>query len=107
MGFPLKEAEKQQWKENILQQRKSGLSIQSWCGQHGIKPHIFHYWARKLFLKTADRTDFKELVDQDIHFGAQGAGISMEYKGVVIRLEGKFDRNALKECLLVVKEAAC
>jgi hypothetical protein len=36
MPKPACEEVRQQWKENILKQRESGLSIGSWCRQNNI-----------------------------------------------------------------------
>ena len=61
MGQPLSEENKQQWKENILTQRQSKLSIASWCRQSGIAVHIFYYWQSKLFPKpTINRSAFMQ-----------------------------------------------
>ena len=51
MAQPFSEELKQQWKENILKQRQSGLSIAAWCRQNGIVVHNFYYWQSKLLPK--------------------------------------------------------
>ena len=43
MAEPLSEELKQRWKENILKQRQSKLSIAAWCRQNGITVHTFYY----------------------------------------------------------------
>ncbi|MFI5343303.1 MAG: IS66 family insertion sequence element accessory protein TnpA, partial [Chlamydiales bacterium] len=51
-----------QWKENILKQRQSGLSIASWCRRNDIKDHVFYYWQNKLFPKeTLEGSSFTEI----------------------------------------------
>ena len=79
MGQPLSEENKQQWKENILTQRQSKLSIASWCRQSGIAVHIFYYWQSKLFPKpTINRSAFTEAVDEK---NKSSTGIVLEYHG--------------------------
>jgi hypothetical protein len=90
------------WKEKVLHQRQSGLSVQRWCLDNNIRPTTFHYWKDKLFPKTAlSRSSFTELTD------SKSTGIIIECQGVHIRLEKHFDSSTLKHCLQVLKEVSC
>jgi hypothetical protein len=36
------------WADHIQAQPRSGLSQQTYCKQHALKPHCFWYWKRKI-----------------------------------------------------------
>ncbi len=40
------------WADHIQAQPRSGLSQQTYCEQHSLKPHCFWYWKRKLEART-------------------------------------------------------
>lgn len=99
--FPLERH--QEWKERILEQRASGLSIERWCSQNDISPHVFHYWKRKLCPQPdINRSSFKEITREAGH-----SGITIKYFGFSINIDQKFDAYTLKECLEVLKELKC
>jgi hypothetical protein len=103
MARPLSKECKQQWKENILQQRNSGLSAASWCHQHGIAVHTFYYWQSKLFSKdTIDRSAFSEIVSEE-RLNTSDSGIVLEYRGVNIHISQNFEVSVLKTCLEILK----
>lgn len=92
---------KHDWKENILNQRGSGLSIAAWCRKNGIPPHAFYYWQSKLFPKApTSRSDFAELKADEENFKP---GVILEYQGFRIHLHENFDCVVLKRCLEVLK----
>lgn len=95
-----------QWKENILKQRESGLSIASWCRQNNFADHTFYYWRDKFFPKDLARTDFCEL-SQQANAPNKKIGFFLEYQGISIHLEKHFDHTVLKQCLKVIKDAKC
>jgi len=37
-----------QWRERIAEQARSGLSIKQFCKDHGIAEHAFYAWRRRL-----------------------------------------------------------
>jgi hypothetical protein len=88
-----------QWKENILKQQQSGLSIAAWCFQNNIVIHTFYYWRGKLFPKSLDRNAFTEVIPDN----NRGSGISLEYQGVQVHLSQNFDPSVLQACLKVLK----
>ena len=98
MSKPLSDEVKQQWKEKILQQRSSGLSIPAWCRQHAVAVCNFRYWQSKLFPASFSRTSFTELSP-----ASKSAGIFLEYREIKIYLEPKFDPQTLRQCLEVIK----
>jgi hypothetical protein len=102
MPRPLSAKKKLEWEEKIRQQRESGLSIERWCKQNTIAPHVFHYWKTRLFPKhPLTRSCFTELKT------APKTGISIEYRGIRIHLDKCFDSTTLKSCLLALKGIPC
>ena len=43
------------WRERILAQRASGLSIRGWCREHGVGEYLFYGWRRRLNLSPVVR----------------------------------------------------
>ena len=94
---------RQQWKENILKQRESGLSIASWCRQNNLAIHAFFYWRDKLFSSDPlDRTNFIEIPKEKNH--TSKTGIILEYQNFKIHLDAQFDTATLKKCLEVLRK---
>jgi hypothetical protein len=92
----------QLWKENILKQRDSGLSIASWCRQNGVVVHVFYYWQNKLFPKAPfNRSAFSEISQGK---EALKTGVVVEYEGFNIHLSQYFDPSVLRRCLEVLKK---
>ena len=106
------EETRQQWKETILNQLKSGLSVACWCDQNNLSLDAFGYWKRVLFPKskpTLERSSFAEIPenqDNSLSMSTE-TGITLEYQGIRILLENEFDALALKKCLAVLKEEIC
>lgn len=108
MAQPFSEEKRQQWKDKILEQRKSGLSAASWCRQKNVVITAFYYWQRKLFPKSdLDRSAFSELLDRNKHTELNRTGITLEHQGIHIHLEKHFDSSTLKQCLEVLGEVQC
>jgi hypothetical protein len=110
MPKPTSEETRQHWKEKIIHQRESGLSVGNWCRQNGTSIHTFHYWQKKIFPKpNLDRSAFKEIVGLLNRTSAPGkkAGISFERKGIYIHIDKQFDLSVLKQCLKALKEMPC
>lgn len=92
-----------EWKERILKQESSGLSIRQWCSRNCIIPRAFYYWRKKLSPKPdIDKSCFKEITQETGH-----SGITIKYFSFSIDVEQKFDVHTLKECLEVLKELRC
>jgi hypothetical protein len=100
---------RQKWKETILTQRESGLSIMPWCRQNNISVHTFRYWQDKFFPQSPiNRSAFKEISDSQKNGAALSkSGIYLEYQGVSIHIDRQFDPLTLKQCLKVLKEMPC
>jgi hypothetical protein len=113
MPKSVSEEVKQQWKEKILKQRESGLSIGAWCRQNNINVHTFRYWQNKFLPKpNFNRSAFKEIPQQKtvsfklpIINPRKKTEITIEYQGAYIYIERVFDfSTTLRECLKALKE---
>lgn len=101
---------KQQWKERVLKQRESGLSMAAWCRNHNIAVHSLGYWRDKFFPKNTElsRSDFCEIPSKNKVTGVlDKPGLFLEYQGVRIYVEKAFEYSSLKQCLRAIKEAQC
>lgn len=103
MPRPCSEEKKREWRETILRQRQSGISVVKWCLKNNITAHTFGYWRDKLFPKPLLKDSFKEIHDSSL----EGTGISIHCNGVHIHLERHFDLSTLKQCLKALKELSC
>lgn len=105
MPQPVSEKVKQQWKENIAKQRESGFSIAFWCRQNNIADHAFYYWRRKLSSECIPtHSAFTELTVENEN---SKSGITIEFKGLLIHLDRKFDNSTLKQSLETIGKIAC
>lgn len=101
MPQPVSEEVKEKWKNLVIEQRQSGLSIAEWCRQKEIVVHTFYYWRDKFLPKSQlNRSAFSEITDRK----RCQKGITLEYQGVRILLEQDFDPSILKRCIEVLKE---
>jgi hypothetical protein len=98
MVKPLTEELKQQWKDRILEQRSSGLSIPKWCRQNDVPIYNFRYWQDKLLPVSIERSAFTEMIPKK-----DNQGICLECQGMKIYLSPGFDTQVLKKCLEVIK----
>jgi hypothetical protein len=102
MAQPFSEGLKDRWKETILDQRQSKLSIASWCRQNAIAVHTFYYWQSKLFPKLAlSRSAFSEAIEKNNNFTS---GMILEYNGFKIHLDEHFSPSLLKKCVEVIRQ---
>lgn len=107
MSRSLSEEKKQQWKNNILKQRESGLSVAAWCRENNVNTHTFGYWQSKIFSKDLDSSSFTEIIDKKNPTNFKRTGIVLEYQGIHIHLDKEFDSSVLKQCLEIVRGAIC
>ena len=103
------EEKRMQWKEVILNQRDSGLSINPWCHENNISTHTFRYWQNKLFPKVLDRSAFTEIQDDERSSATDltDSGISIDCHGWRIYLKRQFDPIILKKCIKTLREISC
>jgi len=99
-----------QWKERVINQSKSGLSIAAWCRQNNnISPRVFYYWRNELFPQSPiNRDDFKEVsVQQNMDAQARNSGVCLQYQEFRILLDQQFDVNTLRQCLKALRGLPC
>ena len=101
MSTPTSEEKKLEWKNLIEQQRQSGLSVDKWCQQFQIRPSTFQYWKDKLFPKHLQKSSFTELNLK------RPDAISLQGRGVYIRLGRDCDLNLRKQLFALFAEGAC
>ena len=102
MPQPYSEEINQQWKEAILTQRQSKLSIASWCRQSGVADHTFYYWQGKLFPKPSlSRSAFTEALEEK---SKPSSKIVLIYREFNIHLDEQFSPSTLEKCLGVLKK---
>lgn len=109
MSKRFSKAIRDEWKERVVNQKQSGLSIASWCRQNNITPYTFYYWRDQFFSDTTmNRADFKELSEQpNLNPLSQKSGLSLQYQAFCIHLDQQFDVATLKQCLKALKEFSC
>jgi len=94
------ENKKLEWKSLIEQQRQSGLSVRNWCQKQNLVPNTFHYWSAKLFPKELQTNSFVELK-------ARSDEVSLQTRGLHIRVGSDCDPALRKQLLAFFVEAAC
>ena len=104
MPKPFSIEQKNEWKEKILKQNESGLSISRWCQENEELSERFYYWKKKLFQSDIEKGSFIELKQENLPKHTSKTGIKIEYEGIVFHLENDFDISSLKKCLQLVKE---
>ena len=93
--------DKPDWKALIEKQRQSGASVKKWCKQNQIKSSAFYYWQDKLFPKQLQKNSFTELNMR------RPNAISLQARGVYIRIGNDCDPNWRKQLLTLFAGAAC
>jgi len=97
MPKPYSEEIRSAWANKIKQQMDSGLSIARWCLLNEVAIHQFYYWKSKLFPRQLNRNSFTELRES-------ATGISVECKGLSVRIEKSFDSVTLKQFLSLLRD---
>ncbi|TCO68512.1 IS66 family insertion sequence element accessory protein TnpA [Marinisporobacter balticus] len=61
----------EEWAKRIEDCRKSGMSINAWCKQHGLKDSTYHYWVKRLKIfhnpNTVESQQFAEVVLEPVN----------------------------------------
>lgn len=97
MGKSLSKEQRDAWADRIQLQQESGLSIQRWCKENAVTPHLFHYWKQRLLPNEIDRASFAELTEQT------GCTIDIAWQDVRIHIDSPTVRKAFQ----VLKELKC
>jgi hypothetical protein len=103
MPRPASEQVQQNWKDNILNQRQSGLPISTWCRQNNITVPAYYYWRDRLFPKAPlERSSFTEITGESMR--SFPSGITLRCHECTIILDRQFDAVTLRKCLEVLKK---
>lgn len=96
------------WTHRLEQWQSSGLPVKKWCREQGICKPTFYYWRHKLMPHpkiptsappTTTLSTFVELVDR---CDSSISGVSIECRGMTIRLSRDFHQESLSSCLQVL-----
>ena len=101
----------QEWNRQIEEQKSSGLSVQEWCQQHGIKPKTYYYHLRKvreeyLMSGKGENSQEKKETEREVVpiLAAPSSGnISIEKNGLRITLP----EDISAEVLIAVVDKLC
>ena len=97
---------REKWKERIINQRQSDLTIATWCRQNNFTPHTFYYWQNKFFPKIPiKRDDFQEISEKlNVDTQSRKSGVCLQYQEFYVHLDQQFDRATLIQCLKLLRE---
>lgn len=100
-----KVANREQWKLEIEEWRKSGKSIAAWAKEKNISYHVMLYWKDKFTGKSASDSalPFIELKDRSVRRDS----LKIEVDGCFIHIHRGFDPSLLKSCVGLLKGLAC
>ena len=95
------EETRQEWKNRILSQRSSGLSVSAWCKENNILYHVFNYWKDRLFTKShLNRDSFIELKNKN---RVDQVTVILECQNIRIYLSEHVDVATLKKYFEALK----
>jgi len=101
----------QKWKQQIEEQKSSGLSVQEWCIQNGINLKTYYYHLRKVreeFLRSGKAENAQEKKETEravvpILTASSGGNITIEKNELRITLP----ENISAEVLIAVVNKLC
>lgn len=105
-------AQEHSWRNRIEECCQSGLSIQAWCVQYGLKKTAYHYWARKFKLQeqqNAEDNTFAEVVltpkseNSAKETAAHKAELSLSFGDYYIGIPDGFNPVTLAEMVKVLR----
>ena len=110
MAQTLSEEKKQEWKKIILNQHRTGFSIESRCLKNNMVVNAFYCRQSKLLpIPIFERSSFIEVplelecTTPDLNT----AEIKLIYQEFQLLLEKQFKPSILKQCLVALKESIC
>jgi hypothetical protein len=90
------EERRQQWREHVDRQARSGQSIRAYCEEAGVKVWQLAYWRQALRPKAA-AGGFVELR------GGGATGVELELAGCRVRVQRGFDPALLREVVAALR----
>ena len=93
------EVRMQEWSAQIAEQQASGLTVQQWCAENGIKPKTYYYHLKKVREQFLDSSP----AIVPLNVPQQSADIRIEKHGVQISLPA----NISPDTLLALVQSLC
>ncbi len=93
------EVRMQEWSAQIAEQQASGLTVQQWCAENGIKPKTYYYHLKKVREQFLDSSP----AIVPLNVPQQSADIRIEKNGLQISLPA----NISPDTLLTLVQSLC
>ncbi|WP_206886453.1 IS66 family insertion sequence element accessory protein TnpA [Alicyclobacillus mali (ex Roth et al. 2021)] len=93
------------WRERIAAFYDSGQSARQFCAEHGLKPHQFWYWLRRLRNETALGTHdatFVSVVTTSSPSDVSRSPLTLRIGSVEIDVRPGYDASTLAELIRLV-----
>jgi DNA repair ATPase RecN len=95
MAETSREKRRQQWRQRIAEQKRSGLSARRFCKEQGLGEHSFYWWRKRLGKQEAVRF---AIVDRGP--GRQAASLELVLSGgELLRISAGVDAVTLRTVL--------
>ena len=97
----------QEWKDKLLSQKESGLSIARWCRENRIPYDCFFYWKRRLAEKHLSSPSLRRDSFTELQEVSPESGVQIEHGKIRIHLSRHFDIQTLAKCLRALEGIPC
>lgn len=88
------------WSEEVQACRSSGLSVEQWCSENGIRLNTYYRHQRAVFQAMAVQTEFYEI---PLKMERGKADVSIEVNGLCVEIHNGADENTILSVLRAVK----
>jgi len=99
------EQKERQWRRWIAQWGTSGLTVQDFCARHGLAPHNFYAWRRRLQQRLADTPAVVavQVVADPLPAPTSALELVLAH-GRIVRVAPGFDAATLRQLLMALEE---
>lgn len=99
----------QRWRERIKEHNQSGLNIQAWCLQNGLKYTTYHYWLKRFKLLEQQQGGAEMILPSERktithEIRPIKAKISLSFGDYSIGVEDDFNPSTLVELVKVLRK---
>lgn len=111
--MPKRSAEKERvWRERMVEQRDSGLSVRQYCLRKELSEASFYGWKRELALRDQEVSESAGRIENEqvfvpLHVTASPSSVAslelLHRSGHVIRIPAGFDDQVLRRLLAVLE----
>jgi transposase-like protein len=95
------------WRQRVVEQATSGLSIRAFCQRYGLVEGSFYFWRRELERRKATAPAFAAVTITDQQAFSQEPLEVVLASGVRVRVPSGFDPQTLRQLLAVLEQPAC